>query len=192
MSSLRKQLENLSTAAKPSQASLLFERRVAGGVDRETIFKISTQALKEFCVLDEKFEEFRATLFSEQVKAQDRTLLTLDENAIFDVSIGNFLRLLSPHFLHSSCFKLLEWLIRRFQIHEFNIGQVMECILPFHETPQFIRFVEILAITPKSRWSFLSVVKKSKTPLSRSVLVDVCAKDNSLLDFVLKMVNDLA
>ena len=65
----------------------------------------------------------------------------------------------------------------------------MECILPYHETKQFVQVVQTLALLDGTRWTFLRSVQDSKVPLDRTLLVRRCAKDHSLLTFVCDMVN---
>ena len=102
--------------------------------------------------------------------------------------ISQLLILLSPHFLRKETFQVMEWLIRRFNIHEMNINAVMGCILPYHETKQFAKVVQVLAIPSASMWSFLAKsVQKSKVPLDRGLMVDICIKDASYLKFILEM-----
>lgn len=69
-----------------------------------------------------------------------------------------------------------------------NVNDVIESILPFHETPQFVKFISLLDIQNGSRWSFLKSVQKSSTPLTRSLLIDLAFKEPFLLEFIVKMV----
>jgi hypothetical protein len=42
--------------------------------------------------------------------------------------------------------KALEWLIRRFRIHEYNVDAIIRAIIPYHETALFVTMVSILEI----------------------------------------------
>ena len=58
-------------------------------------------------------------------------------------------RFLAPtlaFFLLKPAGKVLEWLIRRFRVQEFNIDAVVACILPYHETKAFVKMVSLLKI----------------------------------------------
>ncbi|ORY00070.1 hypothetical protein K493DRAFT_312976 [Basidiobolus meristosporus CBS 931.73] len=80
--------------------------------------------------LNSHFAQFEKTLFSEAIKNVDR-------NEKLDA--------------------MLEWLIRRFRINEFNIDAIMTCILPYHETKPF--------------WTFIRPIRKTAQPLERTQLV---------------------
>lgn len=71
---------------------------------------------------------------------------TQEENQKIDELVTKFLLLLSPYFLQASSFKVLEWLIRHFQVNEMNVNEMMRCILPYHETRQFIRVLQTLLL----------------------------------------------
>ncbi|KAJ3184550.1 HEAT repeat-containing protein 1 [Geranomyces variabilis] len=191
-SSLSSQLKQLGAAKVPvapkGKASLLFTAKQAADIDIDSLFAIGRTALAELATHNPAFADFDQTLFSESFKSFDRTLQTKEDNAKLDQSIARFLRLLSPHFLLQSCFKALEWLLRRFRINEYNIDLLMECVLPYHETKQFVQVVGVLALPDASHWQFLRGVQKTKVPLDRTSLVQRLGNDKFLLEFLCEMV----
>ncbi|KAJ3294797.1 HEAT repeat-containing protein 1 [Rhizoclosmatium sp. JEL0117] len=116
-------------------------------------------------------------------------LLGKEENASLDKLIHKFLALVSPHLLHSSAFKALEWLIKRFRIQEFNIDGLIRCALPFHDTWQFTRVLSVIKLTGK--WSWLSAQKEKKVSLDRSTLVQRLKIDIALVEFICDMMEKL-
>ncbi|TPX61884.1 hypothetical protein PhCBS80983_g00809 [Powellomyces hirtus] len=190
-SSLAAQLQKLGSTHIPGthkgKASLLFSAKQAADIDIDSLFAIGHNALDDLATHNPAFLEFEQTLFSEKIKTFDRTLQTKEDNAKLDETISQFLRLLSPHFLVQSSFKALEWLLRRFRINEFNVDHLMECVLPYHETKQFVQVVGVLAIQETSRWAFLKPLQKTKVPLDRTSLVQRLGNDKSLLEFVCGM-----
>ena len=54
---------------------------------------------------------------------------------------------MSPFFLTRCAQKCLEHLIRHYQIHIFNVTDIMRCILPFHNTKFFARMIKLLRFT---------------------------------------------
>ncbi|KAJ3055954.1 HEAT repeat-containing protein 1, partial [Rhizophlyctis rosea] len=188
--SLSNQLKALAGNRPPptkGKVSLLFSGRQAADLDKDTLFAIGRDGLNELTGQNQRFAEFEETLFAEGIKSFDRTLQTKADNAKLDASIQKFLRLLSPYFLQQSSFKVLEWLLRRFRVHEFNVDSMLECILPYHETKQFAQVLSVLAISDTARWSFLSALQKTKTPLDRTSLVQRCVADHSILHFMCNM-----
>ncbi|KAG1122717.1 hypothetical protein G6F42_011219 [Rhizopus arrhizus] len=196
MSSLKQQLKkigtldlrNVSEASRKTKASFLFSAREAADQDLETIYSIAYNGIMELVILDEKFSAFEKTLFSEGMKSVDRILQTKEENEKLDASINAFLSQLSPYFLLKPSGKVLEYLIRRFRIQDFNVESILKCILPYHETKSFVKMISILNISEKSPWEFLKPIKKSMLPLERSLLVKKMMKDRYVFDFICKMV----
>ncbi|KAI8390372.1 hypothetical protein BD560DRAFT_362243 [Blakeslea trispora] len=196
MSSLKQQLKkigtvdlrNVSEVSRKTRASFLFSAREAADQDLETIYSIAYNGIMELVILDEKFSVFEKTLFSESMKSVDRVLQSKEENEKLDASINSFLSQLSPYFLLKPSGKVLEYLIRRFRIQDFNIESIIKCILPYHETKSFVKMVSILTIDDKSPWEFLNPIKKSMLPLERSLLVKKMTKNRYVFDFICKSV----
>ncbi|ORX59122.1 ARM repeat-containing protein [Piromyces finnis] len=167
--------------------SYLFDNKVAADYDLDTIYSIGKSGLESLKQYEKRFANYEKTLFSLTMKNINRLQQTNAENEKLDDSINMFLRLLSPHFLDNAAGKALEWLIRRYKINIYNIEGIMECILPYHETPQFLNMVSILKLEEESTWYFL---KALKAPLDRKTLVQRCIKDRAVIQKLYKMVHN--
>jgi U3 small nucleolar RNA-associated protein 10 len=95
--------------------SLIFEKKVAGSQDFDTIYQICLEGYRDLCRLDARFDNFQRNLFSPQSKNQDRTQMTVDENAALDAVLEAFLGLVGSKLLIQPAVKALEWLVRRFK-----------------------------------------------------------------------------
>ena len=199
MSSLARQLRQLqipgslpSAAAKTSKkASLLFDAKEAADIDNETIFSIALNGLEELKVIEPGFSAFDNSLFGDASKSLERTLQSKEVNEKLDQHITKFLKYLSPYFLLKPAHKVLEWLIRRYQIHVYNVDSLVSCILPFHETNIFARVLQLLAIKdPHSRWNWLRPIQKAGVPLSKTAFLQHCISDSSFLSLVCDMVTE--
>jgi U3 small nucleolar RNA-associated protein 10 len=190
MTSLEQQLQNLAgtKVSSKKKASLIFDLKQAADIDRETIYLVSVQALEALALMDKRFSQFKKTLFSPALKDQDRNLLTFEENQKLDRSIDLFMRTIQPLMLHPLAFKALEWLIRRFEICTMNVEIIIETILPFHTSIQFAKFISILEFKKTSQWKFFETLKKTKIGLKRNLLVQMIAKNTTLITLILKMV----
>ncbi|KAI6126293.1 hypothetical protein EDD16DRAFT_1553513 [Pisolithus croceorrhizus] len=166
--------------------SYLFTGRDAASHDLDSVHAIATSASSHLCALSPVFlsqtvkygpdgssinVDFEQTLFSEAAKNMDRTLQTGEVTANLDRNINAFLVLLGPWLMEAPTGKVLEWLVRRFRINEFNVDAVLTLFLPYHESPHFVKMLSILHIPPTSRFSFLLAFKSAAKPLSRSALV---------------------
>jgi U3 small nucleolar RNA-associated protein 10 len=95
--------------------SLVFEKKVAGSQDFETIYQICLEGYQDLCRLDARFDSFQRSLFSPQSKDQDRTQMTAEENVALDAVLEAFLGLVGSKLLLRPALKAIEWLVRRFR-----------------------------------------------------------------------------
>jgi len=192
MSSVASQLQKIRKAKGVEKLqikykdSYLFDNKVAADYDLDTIYSIGKSGLESLKQYEKRFANYEKTLFSLTMKNINRAQQTNAENDKLDESINMFLRLLSPHFLDNAAGKALEWLIRRYKINVYNIEGIMECILPYHETPQFLNMISILKLEEGSTWYFL---KSLKAPLDRKTLVQRCVNDRAVIQKLYKMVH---
>ncbi|KAI8096220.1 uncharacterized protein BX664DRAFT_290957 [Halteromyces radiatus] len=180
-------LKNVTETSRKYKASFLFTEKEAADQDLETIYSLAHNGFLELVNLNSSFTPYETTLFSDKSKSVNRILLTQKENDQLNTSISSFLQQLSPYFLLNPAGKVLEWLIRRFDIQKNNIEAVLVCILPYHETKSFVKMVSLLEIPDNSPWLFLKVIRTSRVPLERDLLVGKLSKSRFMVDFVCKM-----
>ncbi|KAJ4288529.1 snoRNA-binding rRNA-processing protein utp10 [Kalmusia sp. IMI 367209] len=135
--------------------SLLFEPRVAASQSFENIYLICYEGYRDLCALDPRFVQFSRSLFSEQSKVEDRIQMTQKENEKLDEVLEAFITMVGPRLLLKPAEKALEWLVRRFRVHEYNTESLVMTYLPYHDTPQFLALLSILPPNPKVGWRFL-------------------------------------
>jgi hypothetical protein len=82
--------------------------------------------------------------------------------------------------------QVLEYLIRQYQINEYNVNSIMECSLMYHDSEFFSRLLETLQVEfAGSKWLFLKGVKGQKlSHVSRKLIVEQACRDISLLEFI--------
>lgn len=95
--------------------SLIFDRKVAGSQDFDTIYQICYEGFQELCLLDRRFAKFERTIFSEQSKNEDRTQMTAAQNEELDAVLESFLALVGGRLLLAPAVKAVDWLVRRFR-----------------------------------------------------------------------------
>ena len=198
LSSLASQLKNIqqadhsiggiSTTQHRYIASFLFDEREATDIDNAAILTIAKNGLEELKAVEPAFAKFEIVLFGENTLEIHRATMTKQQNDSLNGTLRTFLRLLSPYFMMKASHKCLEWLIRKYRINELNIEDVMDCILPYHETVQFVRMVQIIFFKDGSKWGFLHEVKKEARFISRSFLAKRALADRSILDGVFECV----
>eukprot|EP00741_Cyanophora_paradoxa_P001237 tig00000074_g1194.t1 len=148
---------------------------------------MASDLARQLAGLSAKAAEYERSLFSAKAKETNRELQTKEENKKLDDAIAGVLRLLSNYFLQKPAHRVFEYLVRRFKVNEYNVNDVMRCILPYHETNIFVRVVQILRL-PGTMFAFLEGMQQKRdgpvTPISRVVLVNECIRNQGLLSFV--------
>ncbi|KAH7920221.1 hypothetical protein BV22DRAFT_1199044 [Leucogyrophana mollusca] len=186
-------------------SSYLFTARDADVHDLDSIHAIASNAFTQLCALSPELSsnttkssgdgtavnvDFEQVLFSDAARAMDRTMQTKDINAALDRTLHAFLRLLGPWLLEAPTGKVLEWLVRRFRINEFNVDDILVLFLPYHESPHFVKMLSILEIKPTSPFAFLLPFKATAKPLARSILVKNMISNSDVARFVSSLLPD--
>ncbi|KJA17838.1 hypothetical protein HYPSUDRAFT_191636 [Hypholoma sublateritium FD-334 SS-4] len=193
MSSLAAQLAQTSSlnasllvdrSRRKATLSYLFTGREADQHDIEAIHALGVNSLIHLSSIHPGLAKYEELLFSDRAKDTDRTLLPTEEAAELNKTLEEFLWLLSPYLLEPPTGKIIEWLVRRFRVHEFNVEAVLSLFLPYHESPHFAKLVTILSIKPNSTWSFLIPYKSAAQNVPRVSLVTEMLKNTDLARFV--------
>ncbi|KAL7147600.1 hypothetical protein ABFS83_06G118300 [Erythranthe nasuta] len=180
---------NASTDAEPgkrrplTRPSILFDAKAAADIDIDTIFGIALSGLETLITTEERFRNYKNDLFSSQSKELDRELAGQEENKRINSSISSYLSLLSGYLESHSALKTVEYLIRRYKVHVYNVEDLILCALPYHDTHVFVQIVQLID-TGNSRWKFLDGVKASGARLPREVIVQQCIRDMGVLEAI--------
>ncbi|KAJ4840356.1 hypothetical protein Tsubulata_007625 [Turnera subulata] len=166
-----------------TRPSVLYDPREAADIDIDTIFGVALSGLEVLVSVDERFGNYKSDLFGHKTKELDRELLKEDENKHINSTISSFLRLLSGHLQLPAAIKTLEYLIRRYKVHVYNVEDLILCALPYHDSHAFVRIIQLVD-TGNSKWKFLDGVKASGAVLPRNVIVQQCIRDMGVLEAV--------
>ncbi|KAL2213425.1 hypothetical protein CC79DRAFT_1327318 [Sarocladium strictum] len=165
---------NLKAQKAAHSKSLIWDPRVAATQSYQSLYTTCYQGFEELCQLDDRFLAFDKTIFSEDSKTQDRAQLTQAENEVLDKHVEAFLRLAGSRLRLMPAIKSVEWLIRRFRIHEENTTALIFAFLPHHAIPAFTTLLSILPARLPADFQFLVPYIQSLTAPSRAVLVHRC------------------
>ncbi|GMF30012.1 unnamed protein product [Phytophthora lilii] len=190
-SALATQLQQLREAGAGSKRrtdTFLYEQREAARLDDETVYNLAWNGLLELKAMDARFEALDsdpavARLFSRERLHFHRAQSAPQEQQELDAALQKVLDALSAYFLLGAAHKVLEFLVRRYEVHRCNVDAVMAAIVAYHESAWFVRMVRILHIR-HTRWEFLLAVKNQGTPLLRAALVQRAADDASVVEFL--------
>ncbi|EJD43874.1 hypothetical protein AURDEDRAFT_185221 [Auricularia subglabra TFB-10046 SS5] len=164
--------------------SYLFTARDADHQDLAVVHALGLNGFARLVILNNDLRQYEDALFSPAARDTDRTLLDQDTVKELDAALDGFLLALSPYLLDAAAGKALEWLVRRFRIHEFNVDAVLRLFLPYHESPHFAKMLNILHIESSPTWTFLAPFKNAAKPLPRAALVTEMRKTTAVSRFV--------
>ncbi|KAJ7607399.1 hypothetical protein FB45DRAFT_1135460 [Roridomyces roridus] len=167
--------------------SYLFTGREADQHDLDSIHALAVNAFIQLSALNGNLSRFEGPLFSDASRNTDRTLLSVEEATQLNASIEGFLALLGPLLIDAPTGKILEWLVRRFRINEFNVESLLALFLPYHESPHFAKMLTILHIQQNSTWSFLLPFKSSAQNVPRVALVTEMLKNSDATRFIVNL-----
>nr|XP_010919682.1 uncharacterized protein At3g06530 [Elaeis guineensis] len=166
-----------------TRPSVIFDPKEAADIDLRTILPIALSGLEVLVDLDGRFRKYEGTLFSQTSLELDREKMVPKEEEKINKSIHSYLRLLSGHLQLPAALKTLEYLVRRYQVHVFNMDELVLCALPYHDTHAFVRIVQLLDLG-NNKWAFLEGIKNSGAPPPRQVIVQQCIRDKGLLEIL--------
>ncbi|KAF7545708.1 hypothetical protein G7046_g9501 [Stylonectria norvegica] len=175
---------NIKAQKAAHSKSLIWEPRVAATQSYQTLYTTCYQGFEELCQLDVRFVLFQSTIFSEESQNQDRTQLTKGENEELDRRVEAFLRLAGSRLRLMPAIKAIEWLIRRFRIHEENTAALLMAFLPYHSIPSFATLLSILPTKVPHEFRFLDPYIRSITSPPRSVLVHQAIQHPAFLTLI--------
>ncbi|TVY82314.1 U3 small nucleolar RNA-associated protein [Lachnellula suecica] len=170
---------NLKAQKAAHAKSLIFEPRVAASQTFDTIYTLCHEGFQELCLLDARFLEFQKDIFSEQSQAQDRTQMSDGENSELNNRLEAFLGLVGARIRLTPGIKAVEWLVRRFRIHEYNPSFLLTTFLPYHTLPIFTTLLSILPANIPNEYKFLHPYIRSLTPPPRHTIVHTATNNNA-------------
>ncbi|XP_071448113.1 HEAT repeat-containing protein 1 [Hetaerina americana] len=187
--SLAQQLRRLAVPqtsillADKKRASLLFDPKEASNLDLDTVLEIGLSGLHELeNIGGPEFGYFEKDLFDITSVGIERAVLTKGDNEVLNERIQKFLAILGPYAILKPAYKTLEWLIRRFHIHEYNQNELIFLFLPYHESKIFVRVLQLIDISsPSHQWYWLNPLRQAGTSLPLSTIVGHASSSNSFL-----------
>jgi hypothetical protein len=194
--SLSSQLKALVTPAtsqfaqKKGRASFLYTYIEAAGIECDTHYAHCLSGLDtlERSYPELNLSEFRLSLFSESSKSFERGLRSKEENEILDSVIESFLlQVITPHFLQDSCHKVLEYLVYKYHINEYNTDALIMSVLPYHETNLFPKLLQTIPEMKSStnKWkTILHSCQRRGVHLPKASLLQACRSNSWLLDHI--------
>ncbi|CRG90866.1 U3 small nucleolar RNA-associated protein 10 [Talaromyces islandicus] len=157
--------------------SLIFDHKTAKSQDFHTIYEICHEGFRELCQLDTRFSEFDRTIFSPHSKTEDRSEMTAAQNKDLDAVLESFMALVGGRLQLTPAIKALDWLVRRFRVHEYNTAFLLLTFLPYHSLPIFLGLLNILPENLTPGFNYLVPYKKSRINPPRDAIIRAAVKN---------------
>ncbi|KAJ1925246.1 snoRNA-binding rRNA-processing protein utp10 [Tieghemiomyces parasiticus] len=191
MSTLAQQLKTkiqyvggVNMAKATSRPSYLFDPKKAADMDNDTIYQIGHAGYLALSALDPAVGEAGAYFFDDSVRNLDRVHLTAAETRKLDERVDLFMRRLCPHILVSHTGNVLEWMVRRFRVNDFNVEALLRAFVPYHHTQQFVRLAMVVTLKSdlgNDQFPFLGTVRSQQIPLEMATLTRFTRTNRELL-----------
>ncbi|OTF76561.1 hypothetical protein BLA29_012608, partial [Euroglyphus maynei] len=101
--------------------------------------------------------------------------------------IDEFLFQISKYFQLTDTHKVLEYLIQRYHIYEYNVDSLIGAFLPYHETRIFIRLLQTCSAVknPQNyRFYWMKKFQENGVPITKSNLLKHCLSDLEFTHYV--------
>ncbi|KAJ3917389.1 hypothetical protein F5877DRAFT_44742 [Lentinula edodes] len=156
-----------------SVESYLFANgRDASEYDLDSIFALGRSGFEALATLNPRLSIYEENLFSYHARNVDRTLLAAEAVRELDMALEGCLQELGAYLLEGAASKVLEWLVRRFRVNEFNVRALVVLFLPYHETQNWGKMLTILHLDKEPMFKFLVPhQKQAQKPTSQADLV---------------------
>lgn len=192
-SSLTKQLQVLKTQDTGRKlknnkiASLLFSPAEAANFDDDLIRSLASQGIENLIHANPHFVYLKERLFDAKYDGLNRELLTQDENNKLGEEMKAVLTELSPYFLNEDCQKVIEFLLRNFEIHSHEGSDLALIFLPFHNTVVYVRLLQNVELSKDPHWYFLEKNIREGLIIPRDLIAKQSCLDSYILENLLKL-----
>ncbi|XP_018650906.1 hypothetical protein Smp_162600 [Schistosoma mansoni] len=163
--------------------SLIYED--ASKIDTQSCYSSCLKSFEKLCEMENAFTSFGSTLFSVTSCQLEMCNLFRQEKVKLDSEISKFLCYISSFLKHFVAVQALEWLVFKFQIHIHYVEDFIRCIIPYHETGLFVKFIQILnfqQLPPSFQW--LKPYAESGKAISRKEFARLCIREHTLIPFI--------
>lgn len=187
MTSLEKQLKRLKTPQteafrqqERARPSFLYDRKEASGIDCDTHLRLANKGFKRLVKLHPDLAQYQ-DLFSEKSKEVERAVLHQDENEQLSKRIRKFINnSIVPFFMLNDCHETLEYLLYKYQVHNYQTNDLLCALLPYHETRLFARVLQVITNLDSTLWGWLEPYRREGVAVPKQRIIDVFSSRSKL------------
>ena len=179
----------VSTRDSKFKPSVLYaDARAASDVPLTILRENAVDSLEQLVeqTQNESFLHYKEPLFGIHSLQLERGLSSKAENEQRHQTIGELLMLLGTTMAESmaapSCLHVIEYLLRRFDIHLTCIDSLLISMLAHHEQPVFSRILQLVDLANQPTWYFLRpFAAPNAPPVSRRIIAKRASKAHVLM-----------
>ena len=119
-------------------------------------------------------------------KHMHRDLLTTQQITFLQGELSGVIEKLAPYFQEQSCHKILEMLIRFYNVQVYCVNELMSSFFVYHDSKFFIRLLQICSLTGTD-WEMLENYKKEGQVIQRKHVIKRCLNDMKLFSIILEL-----
>ena len=123
--------------------SLFLDLKEAAKVDVIEIHSAALNGAETLLQYEPKMQIFIDTILHDSTINLQRELKTSQENDLLNKELSDLFAVLTIFASFPSTHLVLEYLIRRYRVHEFNADELIECMLSEHDSKVSIPFNNI-------------------------------------------------
>ena len=173
-----------SSSSTVRHPSLLFSPAVASDTSVDSIYHLAVNGLTQLASLQPALLPFASSLFHPATLTLDRAAQKPDVQAQLDKSVTSFVTRLAPYFLHPPAAQSLEWLVRRYEVHRYNVDVLVEQLLCWHQSELFRRLLALLKLPANH---FLAAVQTAGVTVDRHTIVTAARLDAGVWEMVARV-----
>ena len=114
--------------------SLFLEAKEASKIDISEVYASAIKCAEALSQFDRRFQPFFGNLLHESSMSLQRELKTGKDNKKLNIELASLFNVLSLYASVPSMHLVLEYLIRRYRVHEYNAHELILCMITQHDT----------------------------------------------------------
>ena len=123
-----------SASIHSGTASLFLEAKEASKLEITEVYRAALRGLETLCQYNRDLEPYIDSIFHESSMTLQRELKTSKENATLNSELNHLLSILSLYNSLPQMHLVLEYMIRRYRVHEFNANDIIGCMITQHDS----------------------------------------------------------
>jgi hypothetical protein len=208
MSSLTRQLQSLKSnqldipkISSKAKVSFLFDFKEAYKVDDEVVYTLCMKGIDELikgtsdsqkyenAKLKGSLEFYREDIFHETAKDFYRGTQSKEVIEKVDSKLKDVITIISPYFMNPASHKIIEFLVRVYEVHSYHKHHLFFSFLPFYDTPHFLKLLQCMDLKNDLMMRYFEPFAAKGVKLTLDLVVRFMARENGAY---LKVFSDIA